>query len=184
MGILALVATAYAIRTGLRPKVEEETSRGDLVLATATTRSRWAGSHWLYAIVGPVLMLVVGGAVAGATYGAITGDLGGELSTILEAAVIQVPAVWVMVGLTILLFGVAPRLTVLAWAALVVSLLLGQLGRILQFPQWALNLSPYSHVPALPVAELDYTPLVILTVIALALTVVGFFGLRRRDLGV
>ncbi len=184
MGILALVATAYAIRSALRPKVEEESSRGDMVLATATTRTEWAGSHWLYAVLGPVLMLVVGGTVAGATYGAITGDLGGELTTILEAAVIQLPAVWVIVGFTILLFGVAPRLTVLAWAVLGVSLLLGQLGRILQFPQWALNLSPFSHVPTLPVAELDMTPLVILTVIAITLTVVGVVGLRRRDLGV
>jgi ABC-2 type transport system permease protein len=138
----------------------------------------------LYAALGPVLMLLVGGTVAGATYGAITGDIGGELSTILEAAIIQVPAVWVVAGLTILLFGVAPRATMLAWVVLVVSLLLGQLGRILQFPQWALNLSPFSHVPALPVAELDYTPLVILTAIALLLTAAGFIGLRRRDLGV
>lgn len=184
MGILALVATAYAIRSALRPKHEEESGRGDMVLATAVTRLDWAGSHWLFAVLGPVLMLAIAGTVSGATYGAITGDLAGELSTVLEAAIIQIPAIWVVVGITILLYGMAPRLTVLAWAVLVVSLLLGQLGRILQFPQWALNLSPFSHVPALPVAELDFTPLAILTVIALALGVVGIIGLRRRDLGV
>ena len=184
MGILALVATAYAIRSALRPKVEEESGRGDMVLATAATRFNWAGSHWMFAVMGPVLMLAAAGAVAGAAYGAITGDLAGELSTVLEAAIIQIPAVWVVVGITILLFGTAPRLTVLAWAVLVVSLLLGQLGRILQFPQWALNLSPFSHVPALPVAELDFTPLVLLTVIAFLLSAAGVVGLRRRDLGV
>ncbi len=184
MGILALVAAAYAVRSTLRPKVEEESGRGDIVLATAATRTGWAGSHWLYAILGPVLMLAIAGTVSGATYGAITGDVGSELSTVLEAAIIQVPAVWVIVGFTILLFGVAPRLTSLAWAVLVVSLLLGQLGRILQFPQWALNLSPFSHIPPLPVAEFDFTPLVILTVIAITMTLAGVAGLRRRDLAV
>ena len=45
MGILALIATAYAIRSVLRLRVEEESLRAEPVLATATPRLRWAGSH-------------------------------------------------------------------------------------------------------------------------------------------
>ena len=71
MGILALIATAYAIRSVLRLRVEEEGLRAEPILATATPRLRWAGSHLVYAVVGPVLMLAAAGAVSGATYGAM-----------------------------------------------------------------------------------------------------------------
>ena len=70
-----------------------------------------------------------------------------EAPKVVGAALIQIPAVWVVVGVAVALFGVLPRFTSLSWGVLVACLLLGQLGQILQFPQWALNLSPFSHIP-------------------------------------
>jgi ABC-2 type transport system permease protein len=64
---------------------------------------------------------------------------------------------------------------------LVAFFLLGQLGRILQFPQWSLNLSPFSHIPALPADELTVTPLVVLALLAVVLTAIGLIGFQRRD---
>ena len=84
-------------------------------------------------------MLSVAGAVSGATYGAIVGDVAGQARKVVGAALIQVPAVWVVVGVAMALFGLLPRLTSVSWGVLVVSLLLGQLGQILQFPQWSLE---------------------------------------------
>jgi ABC-2 type transport system permease protein len=69
------------------------------------------------------------------------------------------------------------------WAALVTCLLIGQLGPVLQLDQWVLDLSPFTHVPQLPGAELTWTPLLWLTALALALTVAGLAGFRRRDVG-
>jgi ABC-2 type transport system permease protein len=45
-----------------------------------------------------------------------------------------------------------------------------------------LDLDPYSHLPKLPAAPFTATPVVILTVLAAALHVVGLLGFRRRDL--
>ena len=45
------------------------------------------------------------------------------------------------------LFGVLPRFTSLSWGVLVACLLLGQLGQILQFPQWTLNAVPVQPYP-------------------------------------
>ncbi|HEY5879966.1 MAG TPA: hypothetical protein VIU11_13725, partial [Nakamurella sp.] len=58
---------------------------------------------------------------------------------------------------------------------------LGQLGELLQLPQWIMNLSPYSHVPQVPVAAMDWTPMVVLTLVAAALMAIGVVGFRRRD---
>ncbi|MEX0666965.1 MAG: ABC transporter permease, partial [Acidimicrobiia bacterium] len=182
MGILALIATAYAIRSVLRLRVEEESLRAEPVLATATPRLRWVRSHLVYAVVGPVVVLALVGAVSGATYGAIIGDVAGQAQKVAGAALIQIPAVWVVVGVAMTLFGVWPRLTSVSWGVLVTCLLLGQLGQILQFPQWSLNLSPFSHIPRLPSAEVDVVPLLVLTAIAVVLTAVGLRGFQRRDI--
>jgi ABC-2 type transport system permease protein len=45
-----------------------------------------------------------------------------------------------------------------------------------------LDLSPYSHIPLLPAADLTVAPLLTLTAIAAALMAVGLVGLRRRDI--
>ena len=50
MGILALIATAYAIRSVLRLRVEEEGLRAEPILATATPRLRWVRSHLIFAV--------------------------------------------------------------------------------------------------------------------------------------
>ncbi len=182
MGILALIATAYAIRSVLRLRIEEESLRAEPVLATATPRLRWVRSHLVYAVVGPVVMLALAGAVSGATYGAIAGDVVAQTQKVIGAALIQIPAVWVVVGVSTVLFGVFPRLTSASWGVLVTCLLLGQLGQILQFPQWSLNLSPFSHIPRLPSADLDVVAVFVLTATALVMTAVGLRGFQRRDL--
>ena len=182
MGILALIATAFAIRSVLRLRVEEEGLRAEPVLATATPRLRWVRSHLVYAVAGPVLMLAIAGAVSGATYGAIVGDVAGQTPKVVGAALVQVPAVWVVVGVATALFGVLPRATSVSWGVLVSCLLLGQLGQILQFPQWSLNLSPFSHIPRLPTTDLEVVPLVALTLVAVFFTGVGLVGFQRRDI--
>ena len=182
MGLIALIATAYAIRSVLRLRIEEESLRAEPLLATATPRLRWVRSHLVYAVAGPVVMLSLAGAISGATYGAIIGDVAGQAQKVVGAALIQLPAVWVVVGVAMTLFGVFPRLTSVSWGVLVICLLLGQLGQILQFPQWSLNLSPFSHIPRLPSADIDVVPLLVLTAIALVMTAVGLRGFQRRDI--
>ena len=53
---------------------------------------------------------------------------------------------------------------------------------MLQLPDAVVRLSPYDRTPQVPLVGLDWTPLLVLTAIAAALTVAGLAGLRRRDL--
>ncbi len=49
-------------------------------------------------------------------------------------------------------------------------------------PQWLLDLSPFVHSPKLPGDAAVLAPTVALTLIAAALTALGYLGWRRRDL--
>ena len=48
----ALLAAAYAVSSVLRARAEEAAGRAEPVLATATSRSAWLGSHVTVALVG------------------------------------------------------------------------------------------------------------------------------------
>ena len=98
-------------------------------------------------------------------------------------ALVQLPAVWVLAGLALALFGLLPRLAAGAWAALAVCLLLGQFGRLLQLDQWVLDLSPFTHLPRTLGTAVDAAPLLWLTAVAAGLVALGLVGLRRRDVG-
>lgn len=181
MGIVALIVSAYAVGATLTLRSEEEGMRAEPVLATTTPRLNWAGSHIAFGFLGPVLIMALAGAATGLTYGSTTGNVASHLGGLTLAALLYLPAVWLVVGIAVALYGSAPRLTSLAWGALVVFLLLGQLGEILQLPQWALNLSPFTHIPT-PPDPVSVFPLIILTVMAALLLVVGLNGFSRRDL--
>lgn len=176
-----IFASAYGIQAVMRLRGEEEAGTAEPVLASAVGRTRWVLGHVAVATGGTVLLLVLTGLGAGAVRSAQTGD-GGQLGRLVGAALVQLPAVWVLVGITLALFGVLPRLAVGGWVALAAVVVLGELGPLLQVSQWALDLSPFAHTPKVPGGELDAAPLVAMTGLAVALAAVGLVGFRRRDL--
>jgi ABC-2 type transport system permease protein len=181
---LGMLAAAYAVQAILRLRSEETELRAEQVLATAVSRTGWAGSHLLVAAVGSAVLLVTGGLIAGFAHGLRAGDLGGELPRVLGGALVQLPAVWVVAGIGVALFGVLPRLVVGGtWAILGIVLSITTFGQLLRLDQWALDLSPFSHLPRVPAAAFTATPLVWLVALAAALAAVGLAGFRRRDLG-
>lgn len=181
MGIVALIVSAYAIGAVMTLRIEEDALRAEQLLATPTSRLTWSGSHIAYAVAGPVLLMSLAGLAAGLTYGVIAGEVGSWVSDLVKTALLQVPAIWVMVGLAVFLYGLVPRLTALSWGLLVAFLVLGQLGQILQLPQWAMDLSPFTHVPAAS-GPVPLMPLVVLAIVGTVLLIVGMVGFRRRDL--
>lgn len=183
VGVIALLASAYAIRAVLRLRAEEDGLRAEPILATATPRPRWAWSHLVYGIVGPVVILALAGLLGGLTYGLISGDVAGQVPRVLAAAMVQLPAVWVLTGIAMALYGLAPRFASVSWGALIACLVLGQLGQILQFPQWTLDLSPFTHVPNFPAQDIEVLPMAILLSIAVVLLGAGLIGFHRRDIG-
>lgn len=181
-GLLGLVAGGYAVQATLRLQGEESALRAEAVLATAVSRVRWTLSHLVLALGGTVAVMTAGGLAAGIAHGIRSGDPGGQLVRLVAAAWVQVPAAWVLAGIAMLLIGSAPRLTALAWAALVGFALLGQLGEVLQLEDWLQGLSPYAHLPQAPGGDVSASPLVWLTAVAALLVLTGIGSFRLRDL--
>lgn len=182
LGIIALVVSGYGISTAMRLRAEETALRAEPILATRVSRLRFAASHVTVALAGTTLLMLAAGVFAGFAHGAASGQMS-EFGRVLAAALVHLPAMWVLTGITVLVFGFAPGLIMAGWGALVVFLLLGQLGPIFELPQWAMDISPFTHTPKLPGGEFTATPLVALTLVAAALIALGLTGFRRRDIG-
>ncbi|MFZ1854127.1 MAG: ABC transporter permease, partial [Candidatus Nanopelagicales bacterium] len=105
-----------------------------------------------------------------------------QVGRVTAGAAVGVPAVWVLVGVVVLIFGFLPRLAWLAWAVLIFFVLLGEFGELLKVPQPAMDISPFTHVPKLPGGQFTATPLIVMTLVAVVLVVAGLVGFRRRDL--
>ncbi|WP_433273150.1 ABC transporter permease [Actinosynnema sp. CS-041913] len=183
LGIIGLFSAIYVVQATLRLRTEEAGFRAEPVLATPVRRISWVASHLVFSTLGAAVVLAAAGLGAGLVHGARVGDVGGQVGRLVGSALAHVPAVWVVAGIALALFGLFPKLTTVSWAFLVVFLVLGQLGGLLGLGQWALDLSPFTHIPKVPGADLTATPLVWLTVVAAALAAVGYAGFRRRDIG-
>ena len=183
LGILAVVASAYGVQSALRLRSEETSQRAEPLLATAVSRPSFAMSHLSLAFLGSALLVVAGGIGAGLAHGAQTGDMGRAFSRVVGASLVQIPAVWILVGIVATLFGLLPRWSSLAWVFLVAFLLIGEFGSLFELRQEVMDISPYAHVPRLPGGEMTAAPLIWLAAIAVALTVAGLAGFRRRDIG-
>lgn len=181
MVVLAVVTAVYVVMAALRPRSEESAGRVEPLLATGLSRARWAGSHLVVALAGGTLLLLLAGLGIGAAGAASAGDP--ELfPKLVGASLAYAPALWVTVGVAAVLFGWLPRAASAAWAVPVYAFVVGYLGKLLQFPHWMNNVSPFGHVPQLPAAEMSWTPMVVLTLIAAALLWLGLRGFARRDL--
>lgn len=179
---LALVTAGFVVQAVLRLRGEEAALRAEPVLATPVSRRRWATGHLLVAAVGGLGLLAASGLATGVTYGLVGGGLG-EVPRVVGAALVQAPALWVLVGLSVALVGALPRGAQLAWGAFALFLVVGMLGTLLDLPRWIVELSPFEHVPQLPGADLALAPLIVLTLAAALLTGVGLAAVLRRDIG-
>jgi ABC-2 type transport system permease protein len=178
-GMLGLVAALYIVASVLRLSGEESAQRAEPLLAHPVGRLAWAGGHLAVAFGGSALILAVGGLGLGLGHGQGAADTAG----VVGACLAQLPAVWTIGAVAVLLYGVAPRLAAAAWAVAGVALALGWVGPALNVPQSVMNLSPFAHLPKLPgTAEVAWAPLLVLTALAAAAAAAGLAALRRRDL--
>jgi len=182
-GILAMIASLYGVQAALRMRSEEVSFRVEPLLSTQVSRLRWMAGHLGFALLGTTLLVAVAGAGMGLLHGVRVGDVAGQLPDVLLASLAQLPAVWVVVGVTVAIFGLVPAFSGAAWAVTAGFMLLTLFGPVVQLSQWVLDISPFTHIPRLPMAEFSATPLVVLCGIALVAVAAGLAGFRRRDVG-
>lgn len=175
LSIVAVGVTCFSISVITRAATDEAEGRTEQVLATGASRQQTFVAAVAVGLGGAAWLLVLAGAAVGLGYGH-------RFGAVLLAGLVQVPAVWVVVGLCCACFGVRARGAVLGWAFVALFLSLGQLGELLKLPGWVTGLSPYSHVPAVPVAALRVLPEAVLVAVAVGTIAVAWGGYRRRDI--
>jgi ABC-2 type transport system permease protein len=176
----AVVAAAFSVQVVLRMRAEETSGRAESVLAGSASRLSWAGSQAGVALAGPVLLMLAFGLGLGLMV-ALAGE--GDVGPVLGAALVAVPAVWVVAGVAVLLVGVLPQGAPGAWAAVVLSMLITLFGPLADLGGPVLDVSPFTHVPKLPDAPMIWAPMIWLSLVAAALVAAGLGRLRTRDLG-
>lgn len=180
--MLAVIVCGFAISSAGRPRGEEERVHAELLLATALPRRAWLAGHTAMTVLGSAVVLAAGGLGIGAGFALVTGDGGAFVH--LSLPILQyLPAVLVLSGVARVLFGIAPRLMVLAWVPLVVVVVVMLFGELFRMPQWVQDLSPFEHLALVPARDVDWVPFLALAALALLLSAAAHLAFDRRDLG-
>jgi ABC-2 type transport system permease protein len=189
LGFIAVLSAMFGLGTALQvawrvgaARAEEEAGRAEAMLAHPVSRVRWLGGHVALAAAGGLALAVLAGTAV--WVGCVASGLDSVSWWQATSAVLNtVPVVVLAGGMAVLALGLAPRLTVAVPVTVtVVGYILTLVGPALSWPQWVLNLSPFTHlalVPADPWAATSGTAMTALGVLAAAGGLVAF---RRRDL--
>ncbi|MFO7953153.1 MAG: ABC transporter permease [Bacillota bacterium] len=181
MSVLSSISVIPALLMITKLRAEENKNRKEQLLARAVSRLNLLGSYLSLSIItGALALLLAGTGLWSAAVPVMEDPVSFE--TIFNAAMVYYPALLVMIGVAVLFMGFKPEALGIAWLYLGYSFFVVYLGQLLDLPEWLSSLTPFGYVPRLPIEEMDYTGISILTVLALGLIVAGFLGYRRRDI--
>jgi ABC-2 type transport system permease protein len=180
ISVLALVVTCFAIAVLNHGGSDERDGRTEQVLATATSRSRAFLATTVVALAGATWLLLVSGIALALGVGS---DTDHSFARLVASPLGHAPAVWAAIALAMLCFALRSRWAPVGWGILVLFATLGQIGELLGLPQWALDLSPYSHAPRMPLEDFEPGAATVLTAIAAVLVAVAWQRYRSRDIG-
>ena len=177
---MSVIACGAVVASVLRLRTEEEAGRAEAVLATPVSRTTWMGATVAVAFLAAVeltalmgLGLALGYALGAGEWDQVVPQLAGQLA--------YLPGTLVIGAVAVALYGLFPRGTGLAWAAVTFVALQVMLGPLLGLPDAVEALSPFAHLAAVPVDDFDAVPFAALLLVGAAFTGAGLWGFRRRD---
>ncbi|MBM7587419.1 ABC-2 type transport system permease protein [Bacillus pakistanensis] len=181
MVIMALLGTVPPLMAINKLYGDEKKNRIEHLLGRAVSRTRLMFCYLVLSAVNGFVMISLAALGLWAA-GTSVMESGLDLGMVSGAAVVYYPAMLVMIGIAVFLIGFTPKINVFIWLYVFYSFIVLYLGGLFQFPDWVGQISPYGHIPQLPVEEMEYGPVAILIVIALVLMIAGFIGYNKRDI--
>ncbi|MCL2088711.1 MAG: hypothetical protein FWH14_04430 [Oscillospiraceae bacterium] len=166
----------------LKLKHEERDIRSELLLATPVRRKKYLAGFVGISFAASVILqlsLIFGLYSMGGYVLQDWSEL--SLSFLMRANLAYLPALWVMIGLAVLIIGLVPRAAGAVWGYFAFSFMVIFFGRLDLFPSWLANLTPMGFVPQLPMDQIKWPVMLILTAIAALLTTAGFLFYSKRD---
>jgi ABC-2 type transport system permease protein len=173
--------TTLLVATTLRgARGEEASGRLEVVFAQPLTRTSWILGRAILAACVALALAVLSSVALWITIEA-TGETV-SFAALLQAALNCIPLIVLTVGVGVALLGFAPRATAVLYGLVTVAFLWDALGTAIKAPTWALNLSPFHALAAIPAQDFSLLPAIVLAVIGVAAVGVGSAGFRDRDL--
>lgn len=179
--VMSMIAAVPVVSTVRRAWSDEKNGTTEVLLSQSVSRPAYLRSYAIRAAVYSIvyqLAIGLGFWVAGS---AVTADLP-SLETFLIASLAYLPAVLMLVSLAILLHGAWPRFGGLVWIWLAFSFFAIYFGQLLNLDDWVKHLTPFGHIARMPLEPLEAFPLIAMTAVALAISVLGISLYRARDL--
>jgi ABC-2 type transport system permease protein len=184
--IMGIFATVPAVLYILKARAEENDARAELVLAASVNRRKYLGGFVITAF---VIALLVQAASAVGMFGAGASVMESldefPFAFAMQVALVYVPAIWVKVGVAVLLVGLVPKRAGLIWAYFAYTFLFLFFGQGFGlFPEWIAYLSPFAFVQQMPLGAgeaFNWVAPVVMTGLAVGLSWVGLYFYGRRD---
>jgi ABC-2 type transport system permease protein len=183
MGMFAMVPVIMLVKKAL---AEERDTRTEKLFAASVCRVKYLAGHVGLAFgmaVAVQFMLALGMYVV--SLSVLEGAAQLSFSFLLQANLAYVPALLVIGGLATLLVGAAPRFSGLIWGYFAYTFIVMFVGRIVNFPEWLVNLTPFAFIPQLPLPHgegISWLALGGLTMLGFALAAAGLWFYRNRDI--
>lgn len=177
---MAVVLTGFAVTSVLRLRSEEEAGRDELVLATPVSRTSWLGATVVVAGLGVLVLSLAMGLGLAVGYALGMGEWD-QVANQVAAQLSYAPGVLLVAAVAITFPGLFPRWSGLAWTGVVFVFFQVALGETLRFPDWVDAISPFWHLPQLPVETFNPTPAAAQLALATVLVLLSLWGYRRRD---
>ncbi|CAM3403688.1 ABC transporter permease [Marinicrinis lubricantis] len=180
LSIMSMICTIPALMSLLKLKGEEKRNRTEHLLSRVVSRAKLLGGYSAMAWLSSICMLFLaafGLWIAGEA--AVDGGI--SFITVMKGAFVYLPAMWLMIAISVWLFGMFPKYTGFVWLYLGYSFFTVYMGGMLQLPEWIGKLSPFGNVPMIPVEELSASGFILLLVLVALFMAAGVSGYNRRD---
>ncbi|MEW8986983.1 MAG: tetronasin resistance protein, partial [Bacillus sp. (in: firmicutes)] len=183
--MMVMVGLVSILPIAIVNRLYAEESRLHLSQLYATKVSRkqlyWT-SIGLAIILGLVGIVLAAGGLGGTAISAMGDQTTMDIMDFLAAGFNFLPSVLFFVSLAALALGWAPKLGKVVYVYLAYSFLLNYFGGIVDFPEWFSNTAILSWIPRMPLEDFDAPIFITITIISIAMMVIGYVGYHRRDM--
>ncbi|SER57142.1 ABC-2 type transport system permease protein [Gracilibacillus ureilyticus] len=180
MVVLAIFSTVPGLLFFLKIRGEEKKGRLEHLLVRGTSRIKIVTVYGTISVGGTVISMFLAVFGLWISSSAVMEEAI-PLINLLQAGMAYLPAMLLLIGVALFLFGWLPRITSLVWFYLIFSFIVVYIGGLLNLPDWIVNISSFAHIPQLPVEEWNNGRLAILLTVDIIIISIGMIGYRKRD---
>lgn len=126
-------------------------------------------------------ILLAAGGLGGTAITTMENQISMTIVDFLAAGFNFIPSVLFITSLAALALGWAPKLGKVVYIYLAYSFLLNYFGNILELPEWFFKTAIQSWIPRMPIEDFNAPIFITITIMSIALMIVGYLGYKRRD---